>query len=401
MPMVSAFEIGLQSWQTYGLMARDFPGENEWATRQKELREEIAARQPANVIDLSWKITALATIDRQMYRADIDGLVAQLYTWQTEKGQFPYPFDHAAAASDFITYQAMYALAVAGHRAESDPRLARTVAYALEKQRPDGSWQGDPVYKGFDTPFRDTQFAVMGLSELYRYNGVAPAAATTIRTGALDSVLSDIDHLAARPSAALRGEVCAVLADNPWPLARSAAAAYLGTTGDPAAIAPLVASLGDPAKAVQRSAAAALRRMGMSQRDQVARELTAALDSADGRKRWGALRVLGQEFRSLTRDPGLLQSLEAAAGDPLPQNRFQAANALWRWYAWRSDSSEDRTAILNALAKPLATESDASVRRGLIEGVYNVLDENGGQMEAWVRTMTNRADQQKTETAFH
>src|SRR5579863_1078723 len=137
MPMVSAFEIGLQSWQTYGLMARDFPGETDWAKRQNEVREEISARLPANVIDLGWKITALATIDRAEYQSAIDDLVQRLYSWQNERGQFPYQFDHAAAPSDFITYQAMYALAVAGHRPENDLRLARTVAYTLAKQRPD------------------------------------------------------------------------------------------------------------------------------------------------------------------------------------------------------------------------------------------------------------------------
>jgi hypothetical protein len=37
----------------------------------------------------------------------------------------------------------------------------------LKAQRPEGSWEGDPVYQGFNTPFRATQFAVMALSTLY------------------------------------------------------------------------------------------------------------------------------------------------------------------------------------------------------------------------------------------
>ncbi|PYT15374.1 MAG: hypothetical protein DMG59_14130, partial [Acidobacteria bacterium] len=156
-PVVSAFEIGLQSWQTYALMARDFPDDPQWAKRREEVREMIVARNPANIIDLSWKITALATIDRNGYRPETEKLIEQLYAWQTGEGRFPYQFNRSGAASDFITFQAMYALAVAGRRPGNDPRLARIVRYALEKQRPDGSWQGDPVYKGFDTPFRDTQ----------------------------------------------------------------------------------------------------------------------------------------------------------------------------------------------------------------------------------------------------
>ncbi|HLX45106.1 MAG TPA: HEAT repeat domain-containing protein, partial [Bryobacteraceae bacterium] len=403
MPMVSSFEIGLQSWQTYGLMARDFPGEAQWQKRRSEVQEEIAARPPANVIDLGWKITALSVIDRQQYRRDVEDLVRQLYSWQTETGQFPYAFDRTAAPSDFISYQALYALAMAGHRAETDPWLARTVAYALSKQRPDGSWQGDPVYKGFDTPFRDTQFAVMGLSQLYPYSGSKPAPGTaTIRTGSLDQALADLDGLPSRPGEALRKEVLAILANSPWPLARSAAAAYLGTIGDAEAIVPLTAALGDPTKSVQRSAAEALRRIGMNQSRAVTSALTAALHSAEGRTRWGALRVLAQEFRNLTSDDALLQSVQAeVASDPMPQNRFQAAGALWRWYSWRSESAEARSSILNALARPLAAEHDASVRRGLIESVYNVLDENAGQLEAWERAMAERTDQQATEAAFH
>ena len=61
----------------------------------------------------------------------------------------------------------MYALALAGRRPETDERMARAVHAMLAAQRPEGSWEGDPVYQGFNTPFRATQFAVMSLSTLY------------------------------------------------------------------------------------------------------------------------------------------------------------------------------------------------------------------------------------------
>jgi hypothetical protein len=171
-----------------------------------------------------------------------------------------------------------------------------------------------------------------------------------------------------------------VLKDSPWPQARAAAAAHL-TDVD-----ALTAALGDPSKLVQRSAAFSLRRIAAP-----------PLTSADARTRWGALRVFAQEFRNLTDDPALLASLQSElAHDPLPQNRFQAANALWRWYQWHPDQST----ILDSLANQLALERDASVRRGLMESVYNVLDENAGQMDAWERAMASPADQKKTESAF-
>jgi hypothetical protein len=402
-PVVSAFEIGLQSWQTYALMARDLPDDPQWAKRREEVREMIVARNPANIIDLSWKITALATIDRNGYRPETEKLIEQLYAWQTGEGRFPYQFNRSGAASDFITFQAMYALAVAGRRPGNDPRLARIVRYALEKQRPDGSWQGDPVYKGFDTPFRDTQFAVMGLSELYHYSGtLASRAPARIRTGSLDALLADIDSAPSRPGEDLRKQVQGVLAESPWPLARSAAAAYLGTSGDSGPVAALSEALGDRSKIVQRSTAEALRRIAMSRPKEVASALISVLGSGNGRSRWGALRVFAQHFRNLAGDSALLAAVrKELADDALPQNRFQAANALWRWYSWQSQDREKRNTILNALADQLGAEPDQTARRGLMESVYNVLDENGGQMEAWKRAMASRADQQKTQESFH
>ncbi len=403
LPMVSTFEIALQTWKTYGLMLRDFPKEPEWRKRQEQVRDMILARNPANLIDLGWKIAALATIDGDRYKSETEGLIRQLYSWETEKGQFPYQFDRSGVPSDFITFQEMYALAVAGHRPGTDSNLARIVNYALVSQRQDGSWQGDPVYKGFDTPFRDTQFAVMGLSELYRYSGApVPPPAARIRTGSLDDLLADIDAASSRPAEDLRKQIRSMLVESPWPLARSSAAAYLGNVNDSSSLAALSKALGDPSKMVQRSAAEALRRIGTTRPEEVASVVTSSLDSGDGRIRWGALRIFAQNFRSLTSHRALLASLERELHrDPLPQNRFQAANALWRWYSWQSEAPEERKSILDALDRRLGDEPDSYVRRGLTESVYNVLDENVGQMAAWERAMDSSADRQKTETAFH
>ena len=315
LPFVSAFEIGLQSWQTFGLAG--------FTADRDRVRDEVIARKPANVIDLAWKIAALAK-----FGAKAEAEIEQLYSWQDAEGRFPYHFDRAEPRADFITYQALYALAVAGSK---DPRLEKTVAYALKQQRVDGSWQGDPVYKGFDTPFRDTQFAVMALSTLFPMKSDRPAPA-------------------AEPSAPLN-------------------------------------SL---SKIDQRREAETLRRSGSIL------EIGKALESPEGRTRWTALRVFAQEFRGLSDQSELLKPLKAALDDPMPANRFQAANALWRWYQWHRDDS-----ILDALARHLGSEHDAYVRRGLIESVYNVLDDNPGQLEAWERALVSEADRKKTEEALH
>lgn len=317
LPFVSAFEIALQSWEMFGLAG--------FSADRERIRKTVIERKPANVIDLAWKVAALAK-----FGAPVRNEIEQLYSWQDEQGRFPYHFDRSEPRADFITYQALYALAAADSH---DPRLQKTVAYALTHQHADGSWQGDPVYKGFDTPFRDTQFAVMALSQLYPLSGAA-----SLRDGA----------------------------------------------------AVLPPSLGSASKIEQRRAAVSLR-------DRAAiPEIETALASPDGRTRWGALRVFAQEFRALTDHPELLPLLKGRLDDPMPANRFQAANALWRWYQWHRDNS-----IVDALATRLGAEEDPYVRRGLIESIYNVLDENGGQLEAWERAMPSESDRKKTEEAFH
>ena len=108
----------------------------------------------------------LSEVNREKYAAQIDTLIDKLYEYETPEGGWPYPFDKTAKTADFISYNAVLALAEAGRRPETDEHLDRAVKALLAAQRPEGSWEGDPVYQGFNTPFRATQFAVMALSTL-------------------------------------------------------------------------------------------------------------------------------------------------------------------------------------------------------------------------------------------
>ncbi len=119
------------------------------------------------MIDLNWKLHFLATIGRDKYASQINQLIDRMYSLEQPNGMWPYPFDKKAKSSDFISYHSVLALALAGRRPETDPNLARAVNAMLKAQRPEGSWEGDPVYQGFNTPFRATEFAVMALSTLY------------------------------------------------------------------------------------------------------------------------------------------------------------------------------------------------------------------------------------------
>ncbi len=162
-PVVSPFEIAAQSWITYGLQGE--------TAKQSAIEQMTVARKPDNLIDLAWKIIALAWMNRSQHQKDIDALVEQACRYQKPNGTWPYQFDKAGEPADFISYNLLWAFAEAGRRPETDPRMKLIYDYCLQMQRPEGSWQGLPTYKGFNTPFRDTQFAVLALSKLFPRDG--------------------------------------------------------------------------------------------------------------------------------------------------------------------------------------------------------------------------------------
>ena len=84
--------------------------------------------EPKNMIDLNWKIMLLVG-DRpgQIRDAESTSSSTSLYEYETPEGGWPYPFDKKAKPADFISYNAVLALAEAGHRPETDEHLARAV----------------------------------------------------------------------------------------------------------------------------------------------------------------------------------------------------------------------------------------------------------------------------------
>ena len=403
-PEVSPFEIATQSWETFDLVYRQ-TNDPQWLGERDNVERLALAREPKNMIDLNWKIQFLATVDRTKYAPQIDKLIDQLYSYETPEGAWPYPFDKQAKPADFISYNAVYALALAGRRPETDERMARAVHAMLAAQRPEGSWEGDPVYQGFNTPFRATQFAVMSLSTLYpgttkakNWDAAYPPPPAKLATRNLPLLLAQLDQfwdLAPEPT--LR-EIRQVLVKSDQPLAREAAARALGHMADPGSMPALIQALGDPSKMVQTSAAYALR-MVLSRRQDAApagrKLLIAALKSPDARTRWGATRLFNQHFKELTGDADLLAALESNLNDSVPFVRFQAASGLWRWYYWQVDQQPVRRSTLEALATRLNTETDPMVRRGLQESIYDLLDENTGYLEAWVRTTAKDEDKNR------
>ena len=408
-PDVSPFEIATQSWHTFDLAYTETHDQN-WLTERDHVEQLALPYEPKNIIDLSWKIMLLSEVNREKYAAQIDTLIDKLYEYESPEGGWPYPLDKKAKPADFISYNAVLALAEAGHRPETDEHLAVAIKAMLAAQRPEGSWEGDPVYQGFNTPFRATQFAVMALSTLYpgdtkakNWDTAFPPPVNTLATSDLPLLLQQLDqYWDLAPEPVLR-QIRNVLRVSDQPLAREAAARALGHMADPGALPVLIKSLGDPTKMVQSTSAYAIR-MILSRRQDAApagrKLLAAALVFPDARTRWGAARVFNQHFRDLTDDPQLLAALEKDLNDPVPSIRFEAAGGVWRWYYWQVDKPEVRRGTLEALATRLNIETDGMVRRGLQESIYDLLDENTGYLSAWVRASSKDEDKDRINEGY-
>ena len=408
-PDVSPFEIAEQSWQTFNLL-HEQTGKDDWLAERDHVLQMALDYKPVNMIDLSWKIMMLAEIDKTKYAPQLNELIDQLYQYENAQGGWPYPFDKTAKPADFISYNAVLALTEAGHRPETDPKMAIAVNAMLAAQRVEGSWEGDPVYQGFNTPFRATQFAVMALSTLYPgptkakdWDAGYPAPPTRLAKNDLPLLLEQLDQFWDPAPEPVLKQIREVLVSSDQPLAREAAARAIGHMADAGSMPELIKALGDPTKMVQTSAAYAVR-MVLSRRQDYAPQgsklLAAALNSTDGRTRWGAARVFNQHFRDLTFDPELLAALEKDINDPVPFVRFEAASGLWRWYYWQVDQPDERKSTLETIATRLNTETDPMVRRGLEESVYDLLDENTGYLSAWVRASAQNTDKQKIEDGY-
>lgn len=412
-PDISPFEIASQSWDTFNNLYEETQ-DQQWL-RSRNMVERLAlAYKPQNMIDLNWKIHMLASIDRRKYAPQLEELIRQLYEYEQPDGMWPYPFDQHAKPADFISYHAVLALALAGHRPETDAKMALAVQAMLKAQRPEGSWEGDPVYQGFNTPFRATQFAVMALSTLYpgpddkpsqqkAWGDAFPPPPKDLATHDLPLLLSELDQFWDPAPAPTLKEIRGILLHSAHPLAREAAARALGHMADPGSMDALIAALGDSSKMVQRTSAWALRTI-LERRPQYAAEgrakLNAALQSQNTRTRWGATQLFNQHFKYLARDAQLRASSMRDLNDDAPAVRLNATRGLWQWYYWNTDDAAARRGILEALATRLNTESNATLRRAIHESIYDVLDENTGYLEAWVRASATQEDQDRIHDGY-
>ncbi len=414
-PIISTYEVAWYSWVVLDELYRRTGGKS-WLAQREHARELIEQTQHKNMLDLCYQTLALCTIDRERYRDRIRANAEKILSYQRPNGQWAMNFEADAPEAEFQTGHAVWTLAVAGYPAD-DPRVAKAVKYLLGRQQPFGGWF-DPVqsYENFRTPFRETQMAVLALSELYKgpnYNGhgakreeagragqpamgwgrAYPAAPARLDFSRPDRLLADLDNIWDPPAKPLLSDVLRA-ARHDDALMRQAAVACLGRVGDASAVGALKAALGDDSKMVQRTAAWALRQIA-GRKGLGFDAIAAALADRNDRARWGATRVFATHFSFLSHRTELADRLLRAAADPVPTVRMQALKGLWQWWFW-SDNQAVRGRIEDTLFARLAEREHPWVRRNLQEALYNIADDNIRYLyNNWVPLLGTKEDREQ------
>jgi HEAT repeat protein len=407
-PLVSAYEVAWYSWKVFDELFKA-TGENEYRQYRDQIRTLIEQDKIKNNVDLSYQTIALADIDRAAYAGKIKRNAERILSLQRSDGQWSMLFDPDSPSVEFQTYQCLYTLALAGYPHEH-PQIAKTVKFLLERQQEWGGWF-DPKqsYENFRTPFRESQFAVMALSEFYRgsagrggkgWNEPLPQRLNGRDAGLK---LEQIDNVWGQTAPQLTKDLIASL-DDQEPLMRMAAAAALGRAGQPEAVGPLSGLLGDPSKLVQIAAAQALRRLesryGIPSQGTDSKVILNALDHSNERVRWGATRIFAQHFSGLSGYPEIAGKLIALLADSSITVRMQAAKSLVQWFYWtKDDSLKDR--IADSFIARMAFNEHPWMRRNLLEGFYSLADENVRYLyNNWIGHLAQKDDRDRA-TAGH
>lgn len=424
LPRISGFEVAHHS----AVLFRDLykrHGDDKHAKIAAQAEAVAASGEPVDLLDLAWQTVALADLDADKHRAKIDANVAKIFELQKPDGSWAMPFGmeiieydwrnqkvkrkeipqrdgrEGPRSSEFQTYHALYALAKAG-APKDEPHVAKAIEYALGRQTASGAWQGEPEYKNFDTPFRDTQYAVMALSEYFPGPGaetwrprLEASMSALERIATLDQVW---DAPSPEQASLIRREL-----GSPHVLVRRYAALALGRTADANAVEGLAKKLGDPSKLVQRAAAWSLRQIAMRRptaREDAVAAMRAAMQSDDARVRWGATRIFNQHFKYLSEDWRLGQELvRLSQSESIPAVKMQALQGLGQWWFW-DRSREHKAAIEDALIAGLGRVEHPWVRRGFIEAYYNTLDDNLRYLYgSWMERIKLDEDRETVRTA--
>ena len=386
---VSRYKVAADAWRQLDLVAR-----RSGLARFAETRDLVATLlplgEPNNTRDLAAQTIGLCTVDKVKFAVKIQSNVERLLQLQHADGHWPIKFDAASPSAEMQTGESLYALALAGLRADH-AAVGKGVVALLATQKPFGGWLDLGPYEQFQTPFRETQWALISLSTLYPGPGtkgwdgpLGPEPGSLPDDEADARLIAAIERVWDRPGDVILAALAKEL-DHPNPLVRYAACRALARVGGTGSLAAVAARLGDPSKVVQRAAAEAVRSIGSRELAGVpsggafarafSAELSRALAADDDRVRRGATRVFAAHFRDIAQETALANTLVERLADRDPVVRMQAVRGLWRWWYWRPELAL-RNTVEDALIARLAVPEHPWVRRNLTEALYILSDEN-------------------------
>ncbi|HEU0173689.1 MAG TPA: HEAT repeat domain-containing protein [Blastocatellia bacterium] len=400
-PLVSTYEVAWYSWKVFDEMFR-LTNDVEYREYRDLVRRLTEQEKIKNNVDLCYQTIAFVEIDRAAYADRIKRNSERILSLQRDDGQWSMLFEKDSPSVEFQTYHCLYTLARAGYSPEH-PQIAKSFKFLLERQQEWGGWF-DPKqsYENFRTPFRETQFAVMALSEFYKGTdgkGWLAKAPRSLSSNDALSRLQEIDDVWSQPSPQLtRGLIASLGSEEP--MMRMAAAAALGRVGAKEAITDLGRLLGDRSKLVQIAAAQAVRRIIAKHQDRYGTALVALNQREDERTRWGATRIFAQHFKYLTDNDRIPQRLMwLLQNDPYRPVRMQVAKSLVQWFYWTEDESL-RMTIFDNFIEAMGDPQHPWVRRNLIEGFYVMADENVRYLyNNWIGHLPQREDRDRSVAA--
>ena len=217
-PLVSRHEVAWYAWSD---------------THDARMGDLIASGEIKNMVDLCYQTLALAEIDPQRYRGQIQKNAERILSLQRPNGQWSMRFGPEQPEVEFQTGHALWALQAAGVPA-SNPQVAKAIDYLLRRQQPFGGWM-DPLqsFENFRTPFRETQMAVLALSSYFpagpRAKGWGAAAPARLSSDPVE-VLQQLDGIWDPVTDGMRAQIRRAAA-SPDALIRQAAAEALGRLG--------------------------------------------------------------------------------------------------------------------------------------------------------------------------
>jgi HEAT repeat protein len=413
-PLVSAYEVAGHSWIVFDELYQRTKNAEHRATRD-QLRRLIEQDKIKDMRDLCYQTIDFVQIDPKANAERIRKNCERILSLQRGDGQWSMLFDPNSPAVEFQTGHCLWTLALAGYKPDQ-PKIAKSIRTLLSRQQAWGGWF-DPKqsYENFRTPFRETQFAVMALSEFFKgkegeTQNTDPCSWSSAFTplpdrldfSRPDALIGQLDQIWDKPTEAVMQDVLAA-AGHDEPLVKRAACEALGRVGDGRAVAPLMEALGDENKVVRHGGAWALRELA-TRRGLGLPQIAQALNSPNDYTRRGAAFIFAQHFSYLTRGNGsgaMATALLQRISDPDVFVRIYATRGLWQWFYWTDDDAV-RGQIVDAYLARMSVPEHAWMRRNLTEGFYNICDENVRYLyNNWISLLAQKEDRNKATQAQH